>query len=166
MAWVALPAADLTIVIEDERGAVGKMNLNVPWGTEGTIATTAVDALIAVLEPITGGVITSWSLSYGKKQTTPATPDPDVRVEQKMEFTYVTNAGKTVTYSVPAPDQTLVDASGNVNVASPAVAAFSAALTVDALFCDSNGQGLSDLIGAVEIGRRTGKRQRPRRRRV
>jgi hypothetical protein len=166
MAMTARPAADITVGLEDERGSKSSMNLNIDYATLAAVGIAGIDLLIPTIAAISGCAITGYSLSYSKFDPTPGAPAVDSRVEYVGQFQLLTSAGKIVTYSVPGFDPTLVDATGVIDEDQIAVAAFlTELLTVPGIWTDSNGQSLDQLIRAYQIGRKTGKRQAPKKRR-
>lgn len=166
MALINRPAADLNFKFKDESGDTGFLGLSVPYDTLASAAILGADAMMLLLPSLTGCSVEGYSLTYSKFETAPTAPAADSRVEHKGMFSFMTDAGKTVTYSIPGILPSLVDAAGNIDEDQVAVAVFVTEITaLDAVWCDSNGVDIQSLLASYELFRKTSRRQAPKKRR-
>lgn len=166
MAWIEKPTASLTYTLIDETGSTSQFSLDVPQTTAADAALTAAATLRPLIEACTDCEVTGYTLSYAARNTTPAAAAVNSRVERKGVLQFVTAAGKIATYQLPGIIDAAVLPDGRVDDDNVAVAALAGAIiAVDALFTDSNGQGLDSLYAAYERYSSTTKTQMPRSRR-
>lgn len=161
MAFVALPAAEVTFGLLDETGSKGTLQVNVPGATLIADAQTAADGLRALIEAITGCAVVSQSITFTQIDDAQPAPAVGSRVEQKGVFVFRTAAGKTVTYQVPGIAVGVKD-TGQIDEDNAAIAAFVTGLNdAAAIFSDSNGQALAGLVKAYERYRRSTRAMLP-----
>lgn len=162
MAWVERPTASLTFTLVDETGSKGNVSFDVPQDTLADVALTAAATLRPLIEACTDCEVVGYALSYSARNTTPAAAGAGSRVERKGVLTFNTAAGKTATYTIPGIIDAAVLPDGRVDDDNAAIAALAGAIiAVDAIFTDSNGQGLDSLAAAYERYNRTTKGQMP-----
>lgn len=151
MAFVTRPSAQLTFGMVDATGSRSNMQLDVPYDTLAAVAIGAADILRPLVAALTGCVVVSQSLTYSSVDNNPAAAAVDSRVERKGAFQFLTEFGKTVTYTVPGISVNLEKQSGAINEDYLAVQAFvNAIVAADAIFCDSNGADITQYKGAYE----------------
>lgn len=166
MAWTAKPTASLTYILVDETGSRATLTFDVPYATLAAVAIAAADALVVLIQGVTKCAVLSYSLTYSKVDSEPATPDSLSRVERKGVFIFLTAAGKKVRYSVPGIIDAAVTFTGRIDDDQAAVALFTTAITeVGAVFADSNGVDIVSLDQAYESYRRSTRKMLPGERR-
>jgi hypothetical protein len=166
MAVVEKPTASLTYTLQDETGSTSTFSLDVPQTTAADAALTAAAALVPFINAATDCTIVGYQLTYGARDTAPPAAAAGSRVERKGVLQFITEAGKIATYSLPGVIDAAVLPDGRIDDDNVAIAALAGALiAVDALFTDSNGQGLESLYAAYERYSGTTKRQLPSNRR-
>lgn len=162
MPWIERPSAALTYTLVDETGSKSNFSLDVPEATLADVALTAAAALRPLIEACTDCEVVGYALTYSSRNTTPAAAGAGSRVEKKGVFQFNTAAGKVATYQLPGIIDAAVLADGRIDDDNLAVAALAGALiTVDSVFCDSNGVSLDSLAAAYERFSGTTKGQMP-----
>lgn len=166
MPWIEKPTASLTYSLIDETGSTSTFSLDVPQTTAADAALTAAATLRPLIEACTDCEVTGYALTYTSRNTTPGAAAANSRVERKGVLQFVTEAGKIATYQLPGIIDAAVLPDGRIDDDNLAVSALAGAMiAVDALFTDSNGQGLDSLYAAYERYSSTTKTQMPRSRR-
>lgn len=166
MPWIERQTASLVYALVDESGSRANISFDVPQDTAADIALTAAGVLRPLIQAVTDCAVVSYSLTYSSFDTTPEAPGANSRVERKGVFQFMTEAGKKVSYQIPGIVDAAVLPDGRVDDDNLAVAALvTAMIAADAIFTDSNGQGLDSLAAAYERYRSTTKRQMPQARR-
>lgn len=166
MPWIERPTASLTYTLQDETGSKSTFSLDVPETTAADAALTAAATLRPLIEACTDCEVISYALTYSSRNTTPAAATANSRVERKGVLQFVTAAGKIATYQLPGVIDAAVLPDGRIDDDNVAIAALAGAMiAVDALFTDSNGEGLDALYAAYERYSSTTKRQLPSSRR-
>lgn len=162
MPWIEKPTASLTYTLIDETGSTSSFSLDVPESTPADVALTAAATLRPLIEACTDCAVTGYSLTYSARNTTPEAAAANSRVERKGVLQFVTAAGKIATYQLPGIIDSAVLPDGRIDDDNVAVAALAGAMiAVDAVFTDSNGQGLDSLYAAYERYSSTTKKQLP-----
>ncbi len=156
MAFVDSPTAQLTYVMVDAKGKRGTFQLDVPWGTLAAEAIAAASVFRVLVEAVSGCKCVSQSVSYTSRNNFPDPADAGSRVERKGVIQFLTAAGKTVNYSIPAIQENMLRLDGSINEDMPAMQALvNAVVAVDAIFSDSNGVDITAYKGGYERFRRT-----------
>lgn len=166
MAWIEKLTAALTYTLVDETNSKSTFSLDVPQSTAADVALTAAAALRPLIEACTDCEVVSYQLTYGARNTTPAAAGAGSRVERKGVLQFLTEVGKVATYQLPGVIDAAVLPDGRIDDDNVAISALAGAMiAVDAIFTDSNGEGLDALYAAYERYSSTTKRQLPSARR-
>lgn len=162
MPWIEKPTASLVYSLVDETGSNSTFSLDVPEATLADVALTAAAALRPLIEACTDCEVVAYNLTYSSRNTTPAPAGGGSRVERKGVLQFLTAAGKVATYQLPGIIDAAVLPDGRIDDDNLAIAALAGAIiAADAIFTDSNGQGLDSLYAAYERYSRTTKMQLP-----
>lgn len=120
----------------------------------------AANALLVELEAASGCTVEGYSITYPTVETNPAPAAAGSRGERKGVLDFRTDAGKMYSPSIPGIVDAVVLASGQIDEDNALILPISLRLLA-APWTDSNGAGLSAIIGAYEKFTRTTKRQLP-----
>lgn len=162
MALVNQPAGKLTIHYRDASGSKGSTDFHFPYATLAAVVFTAADILSAALNAITGAAIDGYTISYTKREDTPAAPDAFSRVEDKGKFVFGTSNARTSLFTVPAIVDGVLLPNGSIDLTDAGIIALVAAVVGgDLVFCSADGSDLTALIEAYQTFTGTTKRQRP-----
>lgn len=166
MAFAPRPTAQLTFGMVDGSGSKGSMQFDVPYDTLASVAIAAADVLRPLIQTVTGCRIVSQNLVYSSVDNAPAAAAADSRIERKGVLQFLTETGKTVTYSIPGILTANVKASGALNEDMPSMQAIINGIHgVDLIFCDSNGVDITAYKSGYERYRRSTKAMLPNERR-
>jgi hypothetical protein len=162
MALVNQPAGKLSIHYRDASGSKGSTDFHFPYATLASVVFTAADLVSAALNAITGCAIDGYSISYTKKESTPAAPDAFSRVEDKGKFIYGTSNARTSLFTIPGILNTVLLPNGSIDLSSALIIALNTAVVGgDLVFCAADGSDLTALIEAYQIFTGTTKNQKP-----
>lgn len=162
MALVNQPAGKLTIHYRDASNSKGSTDFHFPFDTLASVVFTAADLLSAALNAITGAAIDGYSISYTKKEDTPAVPDAFSRVEDKGKFIFGTSNARTSLFTIPAILDAVLLPNGSIDLTDILITALVAAVVAgDLVFCSADGSDLTALIDAYQTFTGTTKQQRP-----
>lgn len=156
------PAATLTFTLQDASGSKAPFAINVPFATLASVALAAADVLRPLIAVMTDCVIVAQSLTYSYADDNPGSPVAGSRVEEKAVFVWRTANARSTRMSIPAIKDTQLNASGSVNRAAVATAAFILAVEdVDAIFCGADGSDVTSLLSAYQRFRSSTKNMLP-----
>jgi hypothetical protein len=162
MALVNQPAGKLTIHYRDASKSKGSTDFHFPYGTLASVVFTAADLLSAALNAVTGAAIDGYTISYTKREDTPATPDAFSRVEDKGKFVFGTSNARTSLFSIPAILNAVLLPNGDIDTSNILITALVAAVVGgDLVFCSADGSDLTALLDAYQTFTGTTKEQRP-----
>ena len=162
MALVNTPTGQLKIDYRDASGTKGSTIFHFPYATLTSVVVTAADALSAALNVLTDAAIDGYSITYTKREDTPATPSAGSRVEEKGNFVWRTDNGRTTRFTVPAISDAVLNDSGSIDKTNSLVIALVAAVTdVDLVFASADGSDITALLEAYQSFRSSTRRQLP-----
>jgi hypothetical protein len=162
MALVNLPTGQLKIDYRDASGSTGSTVFHFPYATLTSAVITAADILSAALNALTDCAVDGYSITYVKREDTPATPTAGSRVEEKGNFVFATSNGRTSRFSIPAIVDSVLNPSGSINKASLLITALvDAVVGGDLIFASADGSDLTALLKAWQSFRATSKREAP-----
>jgi len=162
MALVNQPAGKLTIHYRDASRSKGSTDFHFPYGTLASVVFTAADLLSAALNAVTGCAIDGYTISYTKREDTPAAPDAFSRVEDKGKFIFGTSNARTSLFSIPGILNAVLLAGGEIDQTNALIIALVAAVVAgDLVFCSADGSDLTALLDAYQVFTGTTKEQRP-----
>lgn len=162
MALVNLPVGQLKIDYRDASGSQGSTIFHFPYDTLTSVVITAADILSAALNALSDAAIDGYSITYTKREDTPATPTAGSRVEEKGNFVFATDNGRTSRFSIPAIVDSVLNTSGSINKANALVIALvDAVVGGDLIFASADGSDLTALLQAYQSFRKSSKRQLP-----
>lgn len=153
-------APSVTFSVIDATGSVGSCSASIDSTILLADARTAANALATAIEAASGCTVTGYNITYPTVETDPAPPAAGSRVERKGVIDFRTEAGKQYSFSIPGIVDAPVLASGQIDEDNALITAVTL-LLLEAPWTDSNGVGLSAVIGAYERFRSTTKRQLP-----
>jgi hypothetical protein len=162
MALVNQPAGKLTIKYRDASGSKGSTDFHFPYATLASVVFTAADILSAALNAITGCAIDGYSISYTKREDTPAVPDAFSRVEDKGKFVFGTDNARTSLFTIPGILNDVLLPNGSIDQSDILITALvDAVVGGDLVFCSADGSDLTALVDAYQTFTGTTKAQRP-----
>jgi len=162
MALVNLPTASLKIDYRDASGSAGSTLFHIPYATTAAVAIAAADVISAALNALSDAAIDGYSLTYAKTEDTPATPTAGSRVEEKGNFVWRTDNGRTTKFTIPAIVDSVLNDSGSIDKGNALVLALIAAVTAgDLVFASADGSDITALLEAYQSFRRSTKKQLP-----
>lgn len=163
MALVNLPTGQLKIDYRDASGSKGSTIFHFPYATATAVVITVADVLSAALNALSDAAIDGYSITYTKREDTPATPTAGSRVEEKGNFVYRTSNGRSTRFTIPAIVDSVLNTSGSVNKASALITALTAAIVDgDFAFASADGSDITALLEAYQTFRGTTKEQAPK----
>lgn len=153
MALVNQPAGELSIHYRDETGSTGSTKFHFPYATLTAVVVTAADLLSAALNAVTGCAIDGYTISYTKREDTPATPADGARIENKGKFVFRTDNARTSMFSVPGIEEGILLPNSNfIDKADLLVAALvDAVVGGDLVFCSADGSDLTALLDGWQV---------------
>lgn len=162
MALVNTPTGQLKIDYRDASGSKGSTILHFPYATLASVVVTAADAISAALNVITDAAIDGYTITYTKREDTPAAASAGSRVEEKGNFIWRTANGRSTRFSIPAISDAILNDSGSIDKTDVLVIALVDAVTdVDLVFASADGSDITALLEAYQSFRRSTKRQLP-----
>lgn len=162
MALINQPAGKLTIHYRDASGSKGSTDFHFPYATLASVVFTAADLLSAALNALTDAAIDGYSISYTKREDTPAVPTANSRVENKGKFIFGTDNARTSLFTIPAILAGVVNPKGDIDLTDALIVALvDAVVGGDLVFCSADGSDLTAIIEAYQIFTGTTKNQRP-----
>lgn len=162
MAIVAAPTATLSYTWKDASGSIGHTDIHVPDATLAAVALTAAGVLGALLAAMSDCVLLNYKLTYNRVENAPGAPVAGSRVEEKGNFIWTTEDGRSTRFSIPAIKDTQLNASGSVNRAAVAAAALIAGVEdVDAIFAGASGSDITALQKAYQSFRSSTRNELP-----
>lgn len=162
MALVNLPTAQLKFTLKDASGSIGHLLIHVPYATLAAAAITAADAISAALTVLTGCAFLGYSLTYAKREDSPADATAGSRVEDKGEFVWLTADGRTTRFSLPGVLDTLLNVDGSIDRTNADVIALVDVVTgVGSIFAGASGSDITALSEAYQRFTSSTKRQLP-----
>lgn len=162
MALVNTPTGQLKINYRDASGSPGSTILHFPYATLAAVVVTAADAISAALNALSDAAIDGYSITYTKREDTPATPTAGSRVEEKGNFVWRTDNGRSTRFSIPAIVDSVLNDSGSIDKTDALITALVAAVTdVDLIFASADGSDITALLEAYQSFRRSTKNQLP-----
>lgn len=163
MALVNLPTGQLKIDYRDASGSKGSTIFHFPYATLTSVVITVADVLSAALNALTDAAIDGYSITYTKREDTPASAAPGSRVEEKGNFVYRTSNGRSTRFTVPAIVDSVLNASGSINKSNALITALTAAIVDgDFAFASADGSDITALLEAYQTFRGTTKEQAPK----
>lgn len=149
-------AADLIFSGVDASGTPGKIQFSVPYATTAAAVIVAADLMMVDLAALTGMSLTGYSLTYSKAENTPAAATAKSRVEDKGVFIFRCTQGQFTRISIPAIVPAVVNDAGQIITSDAAVVAFITAVTAaGAIFCNSNGNDITQIDKAYQAFRKS-----------
>jgi len=162
MAFSNLPTASLDFTFRDATGSIGHTLVHVPYATLAAVAIAAADAIVAAMAALSGATCLGYKLTYGKTETEPAAPAAGSRVENKGQFTWRTDDGRTASFTIPAIVESVLNPSGSIDRTDPLVIALVEVVTdVDAIFANASGADIDSLLSAYQRFKGSTKNQLP-----
>lgn len=162
MALENLPTAQLKFDYVDASGSHGSTLVHVPYATLAAAAIAAADIISAAMAALSDAVIVGYSLTYGKRETTPGTPVAGSRVEEKGQFVWRTSNARSTRFSIPAIKDSLLDAAGTIDQTDLLVTALvDAVIGGDVIFGAADGSDITSLLEAYQRFNASTKRQLP-----
>lgn len=162
MAFASKPTGDLVFDLLDETGDHGKTKAHFPIATTVANVFTAADALVPLLQALTGCTVLGYSASYGSRDTAPAAPAAGSRVENKGLFVF--NLANTLTSRMEVPGilQAVLLEEGLIDVENSDVAAFlTAVISGSSIFRGVDASDIVSVRSAYQHFRATTRRQLP-----
>jgi hypothetical protein len=162
MALVNTPTGQLKIDYRDASGSKASSILHFPYDTLTSVVVTAADLISAALNALSDAAIDGYSITYVKREDTPATPTAGSRVEEKGNFVWRTDNGRSTRFTIPAIVDSVLNDSGSIDKTDALITALVAAVTdVDLIFASADGSDITALLEAYQSFRRSTKRQLP-----
>ena len=162
MAIVAAPTASLDYTWRDASGSIGHTLVHIPDATLAAVALTAAEALGVLFAAMSDAVLLGYKLTYNRVENAPGSPVAGSRVEEKGNFVWTTEDGRSTRFSIPAIKDTQLNASGSVNRSAVATAALIAAVVdVDAIFAGASGSDITAIFKAYQSFRGSTAAQLP-----
>ena len=162
MALVNLPTAQLKIDYTDASGSKGSSIFHAPFATLASVIVTVADILSAALNALTDCAVDGYSITYAKREDTPATPTAFSRVEDKGNFVFRTADGRTTRFSIPGIVNGVQNEDGSIDKTNALVTALSAAVIAgDFAFQSASGSDITALLQAYQSFRRSTKNELP-----
>jgi hypothetical protein len=162
MALVNLPTAQVKIDYRDASGSKGSTILHFPFDTLAAVAVAGADLVSAALNALSDAAIDGYTLSYSKREDTPATPTAGSRVEEKGNFVWRTSNGRSTRFTIPAIVDSVLNDSGSIDKTNALITALVAAVTdVDLIFAGADGSDITALLEAYQSFRSSTKQQLP-----
>lgn len=163
MALVNLPV-QVTFSLIDESGSKAQLQVNVNNAATLADIRTAANALIPLVQALTGCSVLGFSVAASTIETTALVGSAGSRVERRGLFSFRTAGGKIAQVTIPGLKEEVILSSGRIDEDLPEVEAFLAAL-LGAPYTDSNNSDLVSVVEAYETYRTTTKTQKPSQRR-
>ena len=162
MALVNVPTGTLKIDYRDASGSKGSSIFHFPYATLASVVVTVADLLSAALNALSDAAIDGYTISYSKREDTPATPTAGSRVEEKGNFVYRTANARTTRFSIPAIVDSVLNDSGSIDKTNALIVALNAAvIDADFAFQSADGSDITALLEAYQSFRSSTKRQLP-----
>jgi len=162
MALVNTPTGQLKIDYRDASGSKSSTLLHFPYDTLASVVVTAADLISAALNALSDAAIDGYSITYVKREDTPATPTAGSRVEEKGNFVWRTDNGRSTRFTIPAVVDSVLNDSGSIDKTDALIVALVAAVTdVDLIFASADGSDITALLEAYQSFRRSSARQLP-----
>ena len=162
MALVNLPTAQLKIDYTDASGSKGSSVFHAPYATLASVIVTVADVLSAALNALTDCAVDGYSITYAKREDTPAAPTAFSRVEDKGNFVFRTADGRTTRFSIPGIVNGVQNEDGSIDKTNALVTALSdAVIAGDFAFQSASGSDITALLQAYQSFRRSTKNELP-----
>ena len=162
MALVNLPVGQLKIDYRDASGSKGSTIFHFPYATLASVVVTVADVLSAALNALTDAAIDGYSITYVKREDTPAAPTAFSRVEDKGNFVYRTSNARTTRFTIPAIVNSVLNVDGSIDKTNALITALNTAvIDGDFAFASADGSDITALLEAYQTFRGTTKNQAP-----
>jgi hypothetical protein len=138
------------------------MQLHVAFATLVTAAFTSADALVPVIQAITGCTVLSYSVTYSSVDNDPAAPIGGSRVEDKGRFIFRLANTLNTKVEIPGIIEAVLLPSGAIDVENPAVVDFlQAIIDSPAIYRGVDGADITAIKSAYQAFRRSTKNMLP-----
>lgn len=162
MALTNLPTAQLKIDYRDASGSKGSSVFHAPFATLASVIVTVADVLSAAINALTDCAVDGYSITYAKREDTPADPTANSRVEDKGNFVFRTADGRTSRFTIPGIVDSVLNVDGSIDKANVLVTALSdAVIAGDFAFQSASGSDITALLQAYQSFRRSTKNELP-----
>lgn len=151
MAFVNAPTARLDFTFRDASGSLGKSAIHVPYDTTVDAALLAGAAFRTAMLPLSDATVISQSLTYSFFDDAPPAANAGSRVEEKGQFIWRTNNGRTTGFTIPAIKDSVLTTSGAIDRTNLLVIALvNAVVAVDSIFAGADGSDITSLLKAYQ----------------